>query len=174
MIILDTNIFPNLITRYESHNLSRVLQDWLTHVVKNINCNPKGDTITLVATTQILNDYQTGLSKAGYGKAGKIFSKFFKSTTSFRYKLDVEKNIYLTTKTFNVSGQHSRIIRDKYDVKFLDLINEIRRSKKFNNRFIIFATNDCTAGSDIERALVGKTLTCVEVGIPNLEEAIKC
>lgn len=174
MIILDTNIFPNLITRYESHNLSRVLQDWLTHVVKNINCNPKGDTITLVATTQILKDYRTGLGKAGYGKAGKIFSKFVKDATSLRYRLDKEKNIYLTIKTFNVSSQHSRIIRDKYDVKFLDLINEIRRSKRFNDRFIIFATNDCTAGSDIERALVGKTLTCVEVGIPNLEEAIKC
>ena len=174
MIILDTNIFPDLITKYESNNLLHVLQDWLAQVVKNINCNSNGDSITLVVTAQILNDYKTGLSRAGYGNAGKIFSNFFKNTTSFRYKLDEEKNIYLTTKKFNVSNRRSRTVRDKYDIKFLNLINEILHLKKFNDRFIIFATNDYTAGSDIKKALVGKTHACVEIGISNLEEAIKC
>ena len=173
MIILDTNIFPDLIKEYKSDNLLRVLRDWLSHVVKSMSCNPKGDSITLVATTQILKDYQTGLSRAGHGKAGKVFSEFFKSATSFRYKLDGEKNIYFTLKKFNSPSQSSRTVRDKYDIKFLNLINEILHSK-FNNRFIIFATNDRTAGSDIERELVGKTRACVEIGIPNLEEAIKC
>ena len=174
MIILDTNIFPDLIKKYESPNLLQVLRDWLAHVVENISCDPKGDSIVLAVTAEILKDYQTGLSKAGHGKAGKIFTESIKKTTSFKYRLDRNRNIYLTLKKLNVASQPSHTIQDKYDIKFLNLINGIRDSAKFRNRFIIFATNDFTAGSDIERALVGKRKTCVEIGILNLEEAIKC
>lgn len=156
MLILDTNILNDAIDAYQSDNLKQALRDWAASIVQNMAHNLKGKTVTLVASAQVLKDYQSGLGRSGYGRAGKIFADYFVAHISQKVPINEDKSAHLTFFKIPPVAWAGNTIRNRDDRKFLTLVNQILTRRQLNDRFIIFATRDAPTGRGMEAALLGQ------------------
>ncbi len=175
VLILNTNILKDAIDMHQSDNLKRALQGWAARIVQNMTRNPKGKTVTLVASTHVLKDYQSGLGRSGYGPAGKIFADYFAAHLSRKMPINEDKSAHLTFFKIPPVAETGNTIRDRDDRKFLTLVNQTLTRRQLNDRFIIFATRDAPTRHDMEAALPeqGRRVS-VEGSVPDLERAIEC
>lgn len=175
VLILDTNILIDLVDAHRSDDLLQILRGWIASIVKMMPYNPKGRIVTLVVSTQVLNDYKSGLGHSGHNKAGKIFTNRFSDLLSHKFSVNEDNNVHLTFFKIPSKENTNSMIRDKTDRKFLALINQTLLLNKMNDRFIIFATRDASTGRGMEAALLGrKRRVRVEDSVRDLERAIEC
>ena len=180
VIILDTNILVDIVRDHKLDTLSQILKTWLTYIIQGMKCNPKGKRITFVASTQTLQDYKTGLMRSGHNSLGNMISGFFAKSISINYPVDKERNIYFSIKKISPATmippakKTKRVIRDKYDKKFSELIDTMLRLKKGNDYFIIVATRDAATRQDLTRTLIGERCISVEGSIRDLEKTVEC
>ena len=175
MLILDTNILKDVIDMHQSDNLKQALQDWAARIVQNMARNPKGKTVTLVASAQVLKDYQSGLGRSGYGKAGKIFADYFVANISRKMPINEDKSTHMTFFKISPGAETNNTIQDRADRKFLALVNQTLTRRQLNDRFIIFATRDAPTRHDMETALLGQGRRVrVEGSVQDLARTIEC
>ena len=174
VIILDTNILVDIIDDHRSNNLFQVLENWLTHIIRNMEHTPKGKGVKFVANTNILKEYQTTLIRSGYNDIGRTISDIFKRSIYMKRPLDRKNGTYFSISKISSSGEHRRTVRDKSDEKFSEIIDKVSKIKRWNDHFIIVATRDTTTKRDLETKLNARERTSVEGSIWHLEKTVEC
>lgn len=174
VIILDTHILKDIIDDYNSNNLIEVLKNWLTYVIQNMKLVPRGKRIGIVASTEVLGEYKNRLARSGHKNIAKTISDIFDQGTSRKYPIDKEKGVYLSIGKIHPDKNRKRVMRDKYDEKFLELINGVLKLRKWREHFVIVATSDTPTKQDLETELNAVERVSVEGSILDLEETVKC
>ena len=174
VIILDANILNDVVERHSSCSLTEVIKSWLTHVVENMKCPPKGKRVTLAATAKVLRDYETGLIRDEHKDVGKAVVDNFKRAISSKYRLDDEGKTTFSFRMFSSSKKPANAIRDRYDKQYSGLIESALGYSPWKDYFVIMATRDFRTREDLERAMVGCSRIRIEDSIKSLEKAIEC
>ena len=174
VIILDANILNDVVGRHNSRSFSEVIKRWLTHVVENMKCPPKGKRVTLAATTKVLRDYETGLIRDKHRDIGKVIVDSFKRSISSKYGLDDEGKTTFSFRMFSPSKKPTNATRDRYDRQYSSLIESALDHNPWRDYFVIVATRDFHTREDLERATVGCSRIRIEDSIKSLEEVIEC
>lgn len=154
VLILDTNLFIDILSLSDGNISSRV-QWWLGEILREIDCEFNGRTILLMVTTEILQDYKTGFNKSGIVRgqfpALKIWIE--KNTGSKIPITSGNDKMFLILHKMGASllvRDNNHRLSDKFDTKFLTLINTVFQSTRLKDRMILFASKDHTVINGLE------------------------
>ena len=173
VLILDANILRGIL-EIQEQTLNRAVMCWLEQTVEVMECESKGKRIVIAVSTDVLKDYAAGMRGCRPGNTKAVIDNFFKKHPSRRYLIHHMRKIDLTIKKLQTIKIAHRRFKDRYDQRYLELVNAVCDYGRLHNHRMIIATDDTDAYSDLDRNLIGrKNITLVD-NIPRLEEAIKC
>ena len=154
VLVLDTNILPGIIQTQDSSRIDRIFSGWIRDMCEDADPPPKGKTVTIVASSSMIDDYKTGLRRRKHSEVAKtlkiIFNKSFSDMVNIR---GTDRMRIMLEKIAPIQSAESRRISDPYDRKFFDVILHAAASKKWRDRQILLATLDRKFQRDSEGAL---------------------
>ena len=173
-LVLDTNILIDILDVYESKDLKSLIEIWTCNIIKKIDPNIKGKTITIFVTTNIIKDYQAGLGKNQNKDFAKTIKFIFNKFISHKLPIQKSRKIYFTFKKFPDDKMPKKgRLKDKGDEKFLDLIEAILGNIKRGDWALIVASRDHATRDGIQDALKGKEIHFPD-SLDDLEKIIEC
>ena len=174
VLVLDANILAEILL-IQKQNLNRAVMDWLKQTVQTMDCQSTEKKIILAVSTEVLKDYSTGLShRYKSGNMVATVREFFKTSSGRSSPVHTERGIDLVIKQLQIHKLQRRIIRDKFDQKYLELAHAARKYKNDDSHHVIVATQDMTAYDDLYKNLYNESNTTVVANISQLEDAIRC
>ena len=175
-LVVDTNILIDIIKAADpSAPLVDQLVGWVKKIVSETDPRPRGKTVTLFASTKVLDDYSTVLSRL-MGKHGKQIRYIFDKKTSSKQPVDAGCRIYMSFRRYNsqASPAPRRRLTHKSDEKFLVLFEDVLKSKKWKDWAIILASRDTATFSEITDITRSDERTCLVDSKDGLDKAIEC
>ena len=139
-----------------------------------MNIQPKGKTITIFANTKILKEYQTGLCSNNRCDIGRTITTTFDKYLSNRLPVSKEDKIYLTLQKMPTGETTPSRLSDTDDDKFLNLLEMITKSHKWDDRAIIFASSDSTTLDQIRSILQKSNRIYFASSRKELDQVIEC
>lgn len=155
VLVLDTNILPEIIGDQNASRIDRIFLEWVKTMCREISPPPKGKIVTIAASTDMINDYKTGLRRRRHSTVAKTLKTVFDRTFSRILETDGHGKVRLMLEMVTPrASASSRRVRDSYDQKFLDVVIYVAESKRWKDKKILFATRDQSLREDAEHALV--------------------
>lgn len=154
-LIIDTNIFGEIISSIQCDNLAQILKRWILTILNKMKKFPKGKKITIFCSSNTLNDYQTGFSKQGHKNMSKTVKTVFNQSLSYNRAISVQEKINLSLRKMpNPSkSKQTKRVSDKNDVRFLLLIELVAKLSTHKNYKILFASKDRQSSDTIKSIL---------------------
>ena len=155
-LIIDTNILVDIIatsdhpTTFDKHFI-----DWIKKIILRIDTHIGDKTITLFANEDVIKDYNSGLSRSGIKRFKKQIRELFRKKTGSRQLVTSGYKIYFSLRKIpkgQTKSTHKYRLTDKYDEKFLVLLESILEKNKWRDWSIIMASCDNTAYDEIKAA----------------------
>ena len=155
VLIIDTNIFGEIISSIQHDNLIQILKQWILTILNKMKKFPKGKKITIFCSSNTLNDYQTGFSKLGYDNIGRTVKMIFNNSLSRNTVISVQEKINLSLRKMpnQPKSKQTKRVSDKNDEQFLLLIESVAKLSTHKNYKILFASKDRQSSSTIKSIL---------------------
>ena len=177
-LVIDTNILIDITKTGNSVSIKTVLQEWLLKIIKKMDKQPKGKTITVFASQKTLKDYKSGLISAGYKDVGEQIKQIFNSSLTHKFAISKPQKIYFSLRRINTDNlKKQRRIGDRNDENFLILIEKIFTITSLKEYEIIFSSRDKKSGPEIKHILLKTKDRCrshVATDLKCFEKLIEC
>ena len=154
-LIIDTNIFGQIISSIQCDELIPILEEWIRTILNKMKKIPKGKKITIFCSSDTLKDYKTGFSKQGHKSISRTIKLVFEGLHSHNREICSQEKINLSLRKISIPSKpkQDRRVSDKDDEHFLLLVESVSRSSAHKNYEILFASKDRQSSDDIKSVL---------------------
>ena len=132
VLVLDTNILPEIIGDQNASRIDRILSEGVKAMCREISPPPKGKIVTIAASTDMINNYRTGLRRRRrHSTVAKTLKTVFDRTFSRILDTDGHGRVRLMLEMVTPMASASpRRARDSCDRVFLDVVIHVAESKR--------------------------------------------
>ena len=127
VLILDTNILPKIISSQDPPRIDQIFSRWVKALCVGINPPPKGKVVTIAVSTEMINDYKTGLRRCRHSKVAKTLKIIFDKSLSDVVETGSSGSVRLMLEKVTPKRSASSMrVRDPYDQGFLDDVFHVK------------------------------------------------
>ena len=154
-LIIDTNIFGQIISSIQCDDLILILKEWIRVILNKMKKIPKGKKITIFFSSDTLKDYKTGFSKQRHKVISQTVKLVFEGLHSNKVPIFKQEKIDLSLRKISIPAnpKQARRVLDKDDEHFLLLVEAVSQSSAHKNYKILFASKDIQSSNAIEAVL---------------------
>ena len=154
-LIIDTNIFGQIVSSIQYDELMPILEEWIRTILNKMKKIPKGKKITIFCSSDTLKDYKTGFSKQRHKSISKTIKLIFEGKHSHSNPIYGQEKINLSLRKISIlpRPERARRVPDKDDEHFLLLVESVSQLSTHKNYEILFASKDRQSSDAIESVL---------------------